>query len=74
MKTTARERNLIRRVRRLHRLRREIDRLLDGPDRKALMAAVDGAEEAVAKIDAYVMGLAAPSILGGGFDVLRRLK
>ena len=74
MKTTAAERNLIRRVRRLHRLRREIDRLQDGPDRKALMAAVNGAEEAVAKIDAYVMGLGAPSSLQGGFDVLRRLK
>ena len=74
MKTTARERNLIRRVRRLHRLRREIDRLQDGPDRKALLAAVDGAEEAVAKIDEYVMGLGATSILRGGFDVLRRVK
>lgn len=74
MKTTAAERNLIRRVRRLHRLRREIDGLLDGPDRKALLTAIEGAEEAVAKIDAYVMGLGAPSILRGGFSLLRRVK
>jgi hypothetical protein len=65
MRTTARERNLIRRVRRLHRLRREAERLADGLDRKAHLAALEGAQKAAVQIDAYVLGLIAPGVLKG---------
>ncbi len=69
---TARERNLIRRVRRLRRLRGEVDAAIDAGGAPPL-AMIEAAEEAAAKIDEYVLGLAAPDLVKAQAKALRKV-
>ncbi len=71
MNLTARERNLIRRVRRLRRLRGEIDAALAAGEAPRL-AMIEAAEEAAAKIDAYALGLVVGGAVKTQGKVLRK--
>lgn len=69
---TARERNLIRRVRRLRRLRGEIDAAL-AANKAPPRAMIEAAEEAAAKIDAYALGLIVGDAVKAEAKALRKV-